>query len=98
MTCSGCIRSTFLSTLRCEYDLVRGDLLFLRNTGGNFITSQCLQTDGPADFVDDSDPGTDQGYYYVAREGFNAYDGTWNSPSTAQDGDRDDKITAPPCP
>jgi hypothetical protein len=79
------------------YDVVRGDLGFLL-LGGSFITSVCVQTDGPEAFVDREAPDAGEGFYYVAREGFGAFNGTWNEPGTAQQNDRDPLINTPPCP
>jgi hypothetical protein len=79
------------------YDAVRGDLGFLL-LGGNFITSICKQTDGPATFEDGETPDPGDGFYYVAREGFGAFNGTWNAAGTSQQIDRDPRINTPPCP
>jgi len=78
------------------YDVVRGDLAELHTTGGSFSSAACLSANlGP--LVDDPAlPATGAGFYYVARDGFQAFNGTWNSLGPAQQGDRDVKIGS--CP
>jgi hypothetical protein len=77
-----------------EYDVVRGDLSALIASDGSFASATCLFSNvGPS--VSDTDtPVSGDGFYYVARDGFQAFDGTWNSPGPAQQNDRDGAIPA----
>jgi hypothetical protein len=73
-----------------QYDVVRGDLNVLHGTNGSFISAVLIQVNGPPvlfDFTTPTLPG--QGFYYVARDGFGAYNGTWNSGGAGQVADRD---------
>jgi hypothetical protein len=79
-----------------QYDVVRGDLSELRSTSGSFSSAFCLYTNSGAQVSDSSTPPAGAGYYYVARDGFAGFDGTWNSPGATQVGDRDVKIGS--CP
>ena len=75
-----------------EYDVVRGDLSALIASDGSFASATCLGSNvGPGVSDTDSPPSGD-GFYYVARDGFQAFEGTWNSPGPAQQGDRDGAI------
>jgi len=79
-----------------EYDVARGDLSALIASEGSFAAATCLVSNAAPSVFDTDTPPTGDGFYYVARDGFKAFDGTWNSPGPAQQGDRDGAI--PPCP
>jgi hypothetical protein len=78
------------------YDVVRGDLDTLVSTGGSFASATCLASDVPAGLVDTDAPASGDGFYYVSRDGFGAFNGTWNGPGTEQVADRNGGI--PSCP
>lgn len=85
-----------------RFDLVRGDLNTLLETQGDFAqaTTVCLDDDSfQTDFEDQDEPGQGQGFWYVVRGGNRDGDGTYNSLSASQQGDRD-SINASPfsCP
>jgi PKD repeat protein len=53
-----------------SYDLVKGDLILLRSSGGDFAVSQliCVEDDGPdLQATDPSEPLPGQGFYYLTR-------------------------------
>jgi len=75
------------------YDVVRGDL---GADGGSFASAACLVADAGSTLSDPDTPPVGDGYYYVARDGFGAFDGSWNGPGTSQEGDRD--LELPSCP
>jgi PKD repeat protein len=53
-----------------NYDVVRGDLIDLRATGGNFGSAQriCLLDDGEDETAEDHDnPGAGEAFFYLAR-------------------------------
>jgi hypothetical protein len=78
-----------------EYDVVRGDLDALR-ASGSFASATCLLSDtGPA-FLDTDEPVSGAAFFYVARDGYGAFNGTWNSQGAGQQADRDAAIG--PCP
>ena len=74
------------------YDVVRGDLGALIASGGSFASATCLVSDAPAGVSDSSTPLSGEGFYYLARDGFQAFNGTWNSSGPAQENDRDPAI------
>jgi hypothetical protein len=72
-----------------DYDVARGDLGALHASDGSFASAACLVTDeGPA-VSDGATPTAGDGFYYVARDGLGAFNGTWNGSGTAQQADRD---------
>ncbi|MCP3981949.1 MAG: hypothetical protein GY716_21815 [bacterium] len=76
------------------YDLVRGDLSTLRSTSGSYISSVCLVDDGGPEYIDGAIPGTGDGYYYLSRDGYKAFTGTFNNKGAGLQGDRDAAISA----
>jgi len=78
------------------FDVVRGGLSDLLTTGGDFGSATCVAVDTGATLLDASTPTAGAGFYYLAREGFGAFEGTWNGTGTTQAADRD--ATVPPCP
>ncbi len=86
-----------------RFDLVRGDLTLLIQTQGDFTqaTTVCLADDAfQTEFEDADEPAQGQGFWYVVRGGNRDGDGTYNSLSASQQGDRDSEINASPfsCP
>jgi hypothetical protein len=79
-----------------DYDVVRGDLASLVANGGSFSSAACLASDVGPQITDTDVPTSGAGFYYVARDGFGAFNGSWNGPGPAQQGDRDAKL--PSCP
>jgi hypothetical protein len=78
--------------------VARGDLSALVASDGSFASATCLFSNvGPG--VSDTDtPPSGDGFYYVARDGFQAFDGTWNSSGPLQEDDRDAAIPPVLCP
>jgi cysteine-rich repeat protein len=77
------------------YDVVRGSLLDLQSTGGDFsdpaTTETCLGNDQTATFVENpGDPLAGQGYWFLARDAAGSYD----TGSASQVGLRDAEIGA----
>src|SRR5262245_25927750 len=86
-----------------HFDLVRGDLATLLQTGGDFTqaTRACLVNDAGDRAFDDADPpAAGGGFWYVVRGVNDAGAGTYDSISTSQVGGRDAEINASPnsCP
>jgi len=76
------------------YDVIGGDMNNLSFPG--FPGHTCLQDDGTGVLVDpEPDPPVGSGRYYVARELFDTFVGSWNG-GGAQTGDRDLVLSA--CP
>jgi len=79
------------------YDIVRGDLMALRDSGGNFTTGtvQCVADDHADAFIDHVlDPGTDAGFWYLVR-GVSVTGGlSYESMLPSQVGQRDAEIDA----
>jgi hypothetical protein len=85
------------------FDLVRGDLLTLRSTAGDFTaaTLDCLTDDLTANFLPyGTDPAVGGGFWFLVREVVGAVAGTYDEPSGSQVGSRDAEIDAAPgaCP
>jgi hypothetical protein len=86
-----------------SYDLVKGGLMPLHSSGGDFTNSLlgCLENDG-ADTVatDPTVPAVGQGLFYLVRAKAACKTGTYNSGQPGQQGDRDPKVAASPvtCP
>ena len=79
------------------YDVVRGDLLELRATGGNFafssVTTTCLGPDVNGTLISDTDPlSPGQGFWYLVRARDAGGQGTYDSGAAAQIDRRDDEI------
>jgi len=80
-----------------SYDLVRGGLVLLRSSGGNFTTSTgaCLANDAAATSYDDAaTPPAADGYWYLVRGSSCGGPGTYDSGAPRQQGSRDDEIAA----
>ena len=84
-----------------RYELVRGDLTILRQSGGDFTqaTDVCLADNLPETVFEDTDqPDLGQGFWYVVRavQVFPATgdeeNGTYDSLSASQQGERDSEI------
>jgi hypothetical protein len=80
------------------FDVVRGDLLALNTTGGDFTaaTEACMEDDfaGTATPHDTVLPDPGQGSWFLVRVVFNAVNGTYDSGSPSQVGLRDAEIDA----
>ena len=68
----------------------------LRASGGSFASAVCLVSDLPPTISDTDLPPANDAYYYVARDGLGAFNGTWNGPGSRQEADRDALL--PSCP
>ncbi len=85
------------------YDIVRGDLMTLHESAGNFTsaTEECLADNHPTtSFPFSADPERGQGFWFVVRDVQADGDGSYDSGSVAQVGLRDTEINASPlsCP
>ncbi len=82
-----------------QYDVVRGSVSVLSG-GGSMADVVCIMNNGTSPVTDPTTPPVGDAFYYVAREMFGAYLGTYNSGSAMQQGDRDPKINLAPghCP
>jgi hypothetical protein len=85
------------------YDAVRGSLVVLESSGGNFTTAttNCLGNDLSTTTIDDNQPlAAGQGYWYLLRAVNCGGAGTYNSGAPSQTGSRDAEIAASghPCP
>ena len=77
-----------------KYDVLRGDISTLRATGGSFVSAFCIQENGGPIVNDPAIPAAGDGFYYLSRDVFKAYTGTWSSLGSAEEPSRDAKITA----
>ena len=85
-----------------RYQLMRGDLVGLRTTGGAFGVSltDCLADSAtPIGTTDGQNPGAGFGFYYLVRAVADCLPGTADSGGAGEDG-RDDGVDASPlvCP
>lgn len=85
------------------YDVVRGDLVLLESSGGDFTsaTTDCLGYSVTGTSVADADtPDLGEGFWYVARAENCDLNGTYDSLSASQVESRDAEIDAslPACP
>jgi len=78
------------------YDVVRGDVSTLRAAAGGLGGETCLQDDGPPIVTDATVPASGDQFYYIAREVFDSFTGSWNSFGAGQAADRDPQVA--PCP
>jgi hypothetical protein len=80
-----------------HYDLVRGGLLALSSSGGDFTTSPdtCVADDTSATMSDDPDiPADGDGFWYLVRPVNCGGNGTYDSVGTGQTGSRDAELAA----
>lgn len=78
-----------------RYDMVKGDLIALRLSGGNFFSSllSCGEEDSlDTQSFDSGDPNPGEGYYYLIRGQADCKDGTYNTGQPGQPDDRDAEI------
>ncbi len=85
------------------YDVVRGDLVTLVTTAGNFTaaTTDCLENDTAATLTNDGDPpAVGGGFWYLVRAVNCHTAGSWSSGGPGQQGSRDAEIatSAGACP
>ena len=81
------------------YDAVRGDLLVLRSSGGNFTTSttSCLADDQLATSLTDApSPAPGGSFFYLVRGSNCSGSGTYDTGSAKQIGSRDAEVDAAP--
>ncbi|MDX1389436.1 MAG: hypothetical protein R3344_09625, partial [Acidobacteriota bacterium] len=72
------------------YDVVRGTLGVLKtNPRPNWSDAVRIGTNVGPTFADNTVPAPGQGFYYVARDGFGLFNGTYNSGGLGQQGNRD---------
>jgi exonuclease III len=79
------------------YDIVRGDLLVLHGTKGDFTaaTSICLADDNPGIALSDPEmPIAGQGFWYIVRAGLCGVNGTYDTGTASQVESRDGEINA----
>ncbi len=86
-----------------QYDVVKGDLVSLRSSGGDFTASltDCLEDNSLDTQASDSiDPLTGEGFYYLVRAQNGSISGSFNTGQPGQIGDRDFEIESSPecCP
>jgi hypothetical protein len=86
-----------------QYDVVKGDLMNLISSGGDFTSSltDCLENDSPdTQAYDSDDPLPGEGFYYLVRGQNGSMHGSFNTGQPSQIGDRDFEIEASPecCP
>jgi len=77
------------------YDLVRGELTPLLESGGDFLaaTKQCMANDLAATQVSDTDvPPPDKAFWYLVRDVANGVPGTYDSGGAGQAAPRDPGI------
>jgi hypothetical protein len=82
-----------------RYDVVKGDLMILRGSGGEFSTSltDCLESDSPdATATDGSAPAVGDGYFYLVRTQRDCRLGTFDTERASQNGERDVEIGSSP--
>jgi len=85
-----------------SYDVVRGDLVLLRSSSGDFSTAVtgCLADDQAGLTYNASvDPGSGQGFFYLVRPGA-CLSGTYDTTGSGQTASRDGGVTSAPttCP
>jgi hypothetical protein len=89
---AGDVLSWTASDAATAYDVVRGDLSMLRDTGGDFMTAttDCIGEDRPQTSLEVfGDPGADQGFWYLVRPVTDLGTGTYDSGGAGQAGPRD---------
>lgn len=80
-----------------SYDVVRGDLLTLRATGGNFslATTECLANNlAGTQLPSSAEPAAGGGYWFLVRGVGSGGPMTWDEPGSTQAGSRDAEISA----
>jgi len=80
-----------------RYEVLKGDLVSLRQSAGDFTVSltECLESDSlDAQSADGLDPGSGQGFYYLARALRDCKLGTCDTGHPAQQESRDVEIDA----
>jgi hypothetical protein len=78
-----------------RYDVMKGDLMVLRSSGGDFSSSLmgCIEEDSlDTQSSDSNDPGPGEGFYYIVRAQYDCKMGTCNTGQPGQVGDRDPEI------
>ncbi len=76
------------------FDVARGPLGALHASGGDFSAATCLAENTLSPLSDPSVPAPGAAFYYVARDVFGAFAGTWNSGGAGQVGNRDSTLAA----
>lgn len=78
-----------------RYDVLKGDLMTLRSSGGDFNLSllSCLEENSTdIQSIDSIEAGPGEGFYYLIRAQANCKDGTYNTDQSSQTEDRDSEI------
>jgi hypothetical protein len=89
--------------LATVYDVTRGGMGLLRQTGGDFsiATDACLADDQPSMTIEDADPvAVGDGYWYLVRAANCGGAGTYDNGFPSQEPGRDAEIASAPwsCP
>jgi len=77
-------------------DVARGDVANMRAAGGNYSNAVCIMNNGPGTGTDILNPAPGRGFYYLERDVFDTYQGTYNNEGPGQVGNRDATLVA--CP
>ncbi len=78
-----------------RYDMIKGDLIALRSSSGNFTSSllSCGEEDSfDTQSFDSIGPNPGEGFYYLIRGQADCKDGTYNTGQSSQSDDRDSEI------
>ena len=79
------------------YDVLRGDLILLHDSGGDFsvATEVCLINNQTAtSWGIPANPGPGEGHWFLIRKLEGSLNGTYDSGASSQIGSRDDEIDA----
>ncbi len=82
-----------------RYDVLRGDLLALRASGGDYTAAatQCVEDDAAGtQSSDPALPASGEGFFYLIRAQAACKDGTYDSGGSGQRGSRDGGLAGPP--
>jgi hypothetical protein len=65
---------------------------------GDFSDATCVQDDGNGIFFNEEQPPPGDGFYFIGRDVFGAFQGTYNGTGVQQKGNRDPRASAPNAP
>jgi hypothetical protein len=77
-------------------DVARGDVTVMKVGGGNYSNAVCIMQNGPGTGSDPLMPAVGRAFYYVERDVFDTFQGSWNNEGPGQVGNRDATLIA--CP